>query len=236
MYYIIKYHLQKGEGQFPAPRDIEKFNSNKPFEEIIRENLKFSFNNDNGLLPISDWKLVEDGLSFLALNSDGFDQGPRPVVWIHLEEEIDVEDEDAWADALSSDYSLAIAGINEEAPFYFQDHNGYSKVESAEWLADEIWAHLEVMLPNLKDNETIEIQHSLILSYSKRVTEDGIVAAIEMKLGEQSFVYAWHFDDEDALSDVSFSNSEYSDSIGTTNAEENPAIYTVHRYLIGSNS
>ncbi len=67
MYYILRFNLRKGEGQFPSKQDVLSAFPDADYEQLIRSSLQFSFNNDNSLINIVDWKLVDDGLHSFEL-------------------------------------------------------------------------------------------------------------------------------------------------------------------------
>jgi hypothetical protein len=235
MYYILKYNLQKSEGGFPNAADVSAKFPNKDCEQVLKESMKFSFNNDNGLLPVVDWKMVDEGLASFQISNGDIEGYPQPVIWLHLEDEVDMDDNDAWADALSSDYVLSIEGINEDSPFYFQDHNGYSKVESAEWLADEIWESLQETIANMEDDQSDDLSEDVEITRRKSHDDEGIALSAIIKNDDKEFVFSWFFESEDAISDFEYYNNEYSDSDGCAYAEGNAMIYRIHRLICQGN-
>ncbi len=63
--YFIRFVMQKGDGKFPkVPAILNLFPDNDPLQ-VIKDNLKFLLNNDNEMLPIDDYKLIDNGLSHL---------------------------------------------------------------------------------------------------------------------------------------------------------------------------
>jgi hypothetical protein len=231
MYYILKFNLQKTEGILPNEKEVLSVHPSKTYERVIKDAMKFSFNNDNDKLPIVDWKLVDDGKRFLHIKDGKFEGFPKPVVWLQLEDEIDIEDSDNWVDALNSDYNLKIDGINMDEPFYFQDHNGYSKVESAEWLADEIWDTLQETIADMEDNQSDKLSDDAEITRQRSNDNERIVLTVIIKSSDRNFVFTWFFESEDDLANFEFYNNEYSDSDGCTCTEENPMIYTIHSLI-----
>jgi hypothetical protein len=232
MYYIIKFKLKKGEGHFPLSSECDLAQANLTYEQLIKSSMRFSFNNDNGLLPVVEWKLVDDGLSSLILTEDGYSSGPEPVVWLQLEEEVDTEDSNLWSDALISDYILKVPGSNDDDPFYFQDHNGNSQVESAEWLADEIFDHLSELVMNMSDDESIAYSNDLQIIRNTSTSDDGINLRLKLKKNDAEYYFTWCFENEDALNGFDFNNNEYADSKGCEAIEENSDIYAIHSIIM----
>jgi len=213
----------------PTMTDVMAAHPNKSYEEVVKDAMRFSFNNDNDLLPIVNWKLIDDGKESLQFKSDEMMGYPKPVIWLHLEDEVDIEDPDNWVDALSSDYVIEIEGVNMDEPFYFQDHNGYSKVESAEWLADELWESLQSSIANMEDNQVNNLSDKFLITRQRSDEDEGIALSSVIKSDEKEFVFTWFFEGEEALADFEFYNNEYSDSDGCSCAEENAMLYMIHQ-------
>jgi len=236
MYYILRFNLRKGEGQFPSKQDVLSAFPDADYEQLIRSSLQFSFNNDNSLINIVDWKLVDDGLHSFELSDEGVVTGyPQPVVWLELEEEVDVDDEDAWTDALSSDYILTVQGVNDDEPFYFQDHNGYSKVESAEWLADDLWDALKDYIQVMEDGDSKDIAPNMRITRIKETNDEGLVLSLEIQSFDKSCKYSWLFETEQSIDDFDFYDSKYTDSEDQPCAENNPMIYKLHTVFCQKN-
>ena len=227
MFYIIKYNLEKGEGKFPTKEDVLAVFPESNYRDVLKSHLRFSFNNDNNLLPVTDWKLVDDGLKSLPRILAGIEKGPKPTIWLKLEEEVDIEDKDAWVDALSSDYVLSIPGINDDEPFYFQDHNGYSKIESAEWLADDLWETMQEIVSGIDNGQTFE--HNSGISFKRElVKEEDYIVSLTFNFDGIDFTYKWMFETESAIDDFDYCNNEYVDSEKCNFPEENPKVLKIH--------
>ena len=57
--YFIRFVMQKGDGIFPKiPSILNLFPDNDPLL-IIKDNMKFLLNNDNDMLPINEYKVIE---------------------------------------------------------------------------------------------------------------------------------------------------------------------------------
>jgi hypothetical protein len=152
--------MQKGDGIFPKiPSILNLFPDNDPLQ-VIRDNMKFLLNNDNEMLPINEYKVLDDGLSHIEINEDEYTLGPKPVIWLLLNEEL-LEDDSKWKDVLQSDYELLINSINNEEPFYFQDHNGYTRVYSLGSVAETLDDQLDQLGSHLKVSEAIQINEDL---------------------------------------------------------------------------
>jgi hypothetical protein len=231
MYYIIKFNLQGGEGHLPEQDVILNAFPEMSYEEVLKSHLRFSFNNDNEVLPVKDWKLVDDGLSYLSFTDDGLENGPQPVIWVNLEHEVNLEDSSAWIDVLSSDYVLQVPGINEDEPFYFQDHNGYNVVESAEWLADDLWQIFQKIALKIMAGQIESTTSDLNLKLQKSQNEDYIKLSITFSFQQVQFNYIWFFEDEASITNFKFSDNEYSDSANCEWPEENPLIFKLHELL-----
>ena len=230
MYYILKFNLQKGEGSFPISSDVLAAIPDADYKDIIKTSMTFSFNNDNELLPLVEWKLVDDGISAMSFDDNSFTSGPKPIVWLKLEDEVDIEDKDTWVDALSSGYKLAINGVNDDEPFYFQDHNGYSAIESAEWLADDLWETMQEIVSEMDNGQTFE--HDLGLVFKREQTqEEDYSISLTFNYNGVDMTYKWLFETESAIEDFYYYNNEYLDTNNCSCAEENPLVLSVHSLL-----
>lgn len=231
MFYILKFILNKGEGNFPSKEDVSAAFPDANYREIIKSHLKFSFNNDNKMLPVVEWKLVDDGLKSMHRVLAGLENGPKPIIWLKLEDEVDTEDKDAWGDALNSDYVLSIPGINEDQPFYYQDHNGYSKIENAEWLADDLWEAMQEIVIGMKNGQSLEHSSGLFFKRDQKVIDGEFSISLSFNFNEVDIVYSWLFEKESAIVDFDYFNNEYSDTTNCNSAEENPMVYKLHLLL-----
>ena len=229
MYYIIKFQLSKSEGTMPSASDVTVAHPGKSYDEVVKDAMRFSFNNDNDLLPVVDWKLIDDGKESLLFSGSEMTGYPKPVIWLQLEDEVDIEEPDQWFDALSSDYVIEIEGVNMAEPFYLQDHNGYSIVESAEWLADEIWGSLQSSIVNMEDNQVSKLSDKFLITRQRSEEDEAIALSALIKNDNKEFVFTWFFEGEEALADFDFYNKEYSDSNGCSCAEENAMVYMIHQ-------
>ena len=229
MNYILKFYLSKGDGEFPTRKDVIEKYPNANYEELIKSSMHFDFNNSNGSLNVIDWKLLDDGLSSLALNDDGPDSVPQPIVWLKLANEVDHKNKGLWVEALTSDYILQIEGINE--PYYFQDHNGYSKVEPAKLYADEVWDYLEEILKEIQTDECKQYTPELLLTRKKSIIDNRILLSLEVNLSGYIFNYSYIFSNQEAIEVFNFSDTEYSDLDGNICSEENPLTYKLHDLL-----
>lgn len=169
--YFIRFVMQKGDGIFPKiPYILNLFPDNDPLL-VIKDNMKFLLNNDNDMLPINEYKIIDDGLSYLEIDEDEYTWGPKPVMWLLLNEDLDEKDS-RWNDALQSDYELLINNINNEEPFYFQDHNGYSRVYSLEWVAETLDDNLDELGSHLMVSEAIQINEDLTILKIADISEN----------------------------------------------------------------
>lgn len=218
MYYIIKFNLNKGEGKFPSKEDILADFPDSNYSDVIKSNLRFSFNNDNALLPVVKWELVDDGLESMPEVLEGRENGLKPTIWLKLEEEVDTEDRNAWVDALSSDYVLSIPGLNEDEPFYYQDHNGYSKIESAEWLADDLSETMEEIVNSMKNGQTFEHSSGIVFKREQKEKEGEYAICLSYNFNEIDVEYTWLFDSESAIKDFDYGDNVYSDATGCSYA------------------
>jgi hypothetical protein len=209
MNYILKFNLSKGDGEFPEKKEVLEKYPDQNYEELVKSSMHFDFNNSNGSLPVIDWKLLDDGLSSLVLNDNGHVSGPQPIVWLKLANEVDYKNKGLWAEALTSDYILQIEGINES--YYFQDHNGYSKVEPAKLYADEVWGYLEEILKEIQTDECKQYTPELLLTRKKSIIDNRILLSLEVNLSGYIFNYSYIFSNQEAIEVFNFSDTEYSD-------------------------
>jgi hypothetical protein len=231
MFYILKFNLQKCEGNFPTKEDLSTIFPESNYKEIIKSHLRFSFNNDNNLLPVIEWKLVDDGLKNLPRVLAGLDKGLKPIIWLKLDEEVDIEDNDVWVDALSSEYVLSIPGINNDESFYFQDHNGYSKIESAEWLADDLWEELEEIVRQLKNKQVLETDFGLVFKHELKKNGEEYVISLSFDFNSVHMTFEWLFESELFLDGFDYYDKIYSDSDNCNCIEENSKILEVHSII-----
>jgi hypothetical protein len=160
--YFIRFVMQKGEGIFPKiPAILSLFPNNDPLQ-VIKDNMNFLLNNDNELLPINEYKLIDNGLSYLEIDNDEYIWGPKPTLWLLLNEDL-LDNDIRWNDIFQSDYELLINNINNEEPFYFQDHNGYSRVYYLESVAEDLDDNLDTLGSHLMVGESIQINNDLII-------------------------------------------------------------------------
>lgn len=169
--YFIRFVMQKGDGLFPKiPAILNLFPDNDPLL-VIKDNMKFLLNNDNDMLPINEYKVIDDGLSCLEIDDDEYTLGPKPIVWLLLNDELP-EDDSNWNDALQSDYELLINNINNEEPFYFQDHNGYSRVYNLVSVAETLDDNLDELGSHLMVSEAIQINEDLTILKIADISEN----------------------------------------------------------------
>ena len=169
--YFIRFVMQKGDGKFPkVPAILNLFPDNNPLQ-VIKDNMKFLLNNDNEMLPINEYKVIDDGLSHIEINEDEYTWGPKPAIWLLLNEEL-LEDDSKWNDALQSDYELLINNINNEEPFYFQDHNGYSRVYNLVSVAETLDDNLDELGSHLMVSEAIQINEDLTILKIADISEN----------------------------------------------------------------
>ena len=227
--YFIRFVLQKGSGIFPKISDIRKtFPKLEPLS-LIKDNLKFCLNNDNELLPIIDFKIIDDGFDSLQIGEEEYEVGPKPVIWLQLQQNINPKDLHNWYDLLNSSYELSIEGLNDEDPFHFEDHNGYSSINYSEWVSDELWDKLyelakhDFMPVDLKISENISI--SKFQNFKNKIiqTENDNVA-IEIKINEEKYI--WGFEFEKDSKDIVCDNF-YIDYHGKEYPEFNHHIWTI---------
>ena len=231
MYYYICFYLQKGEGVFPNLDKIKSIFSSKDPLEVIKENMKFSLNNDNFLLPLDKYIIIDNGLDSLGIDEDGVVKGPMPVTWLMLDEEIDPEDINYWQDALMSDYKLSILGINDDDPFFFQDHNGYSKVIFSEHLADDLWERLEYWGQKLYIGQKVDIDKNCSIGRKENLEAEPFNITLEILCNGEISTWGWTFESKKDLTQFEQSDNFYSDSSNCEYPEENPNLYFLHKIV-----
>jgi hypothetical protein len=189
--YFIRFVMQKGVGTFPkVPAILNLFPENDPLL-IIKDNMKFLLNNDNDMLPINEYKVIDDGLSYLEIDDDEYTWGPKPVIWLLLNESL-MENDSKWNDALQSDYELLINNINNDEPFYFQDHNGYSRVCCLEEVAYAIDDRLYELGSHLKTGEAVQIYEDLtILKIAGVAVTDNKLNYCQLEITFKNQKYFW---------------------------------------------
>lgn len=231
MYYYICFYLQKGEGVFPKLDKIKSIFSSKDPLEVIKENMEFSLNNDNFLLPLDKYLIIDNGLDSLGIDEDGVVKGPIPVIWLMLEEEIDPEDINYWQDALMSDYKLSILGINDDNPFFFQDHNGYSKVIFSEHLADDLWERLEYWGQKLYIGQKVDIDKNCSIVRKENLEAESFNITLEIIFNGEISTWGWTFESKKDLTQFEQSDNFYSDSSNCEYPEENINLYFLHKIV-----
>lgn len=189
--YFIRFVMQKGVGTFPkVPAILNLFPDNDPLQ-VIKDNMKFLLNNDNEMLPINEYKIIDDGLSHLEIDDDEYSWGPKPVIWLLLNEFL-MENDSKWNDALQSDYELLINNINNDEPFYFQDHNGYSRVCCLEEVAYAIDDRLSELGSHLKTGESVQINEDLtILKIADVAVTDNKLDYCQLEITFKNQKYFW---------------------------------------------
>ncbi len=229
MYYYISFYLQKGEGFFPNLDKIKSIFSSKDPLDVIKENMKFSFNNDNHLLPVDKYIIIDNGFDHLRIDEDGVVKGPMPVIWLMLKEEIDPEDINYWQDAMMSDYKLSILGINNDDPFFFQDHNGYSKVIYSEHMADDLWERLEYWAQKLDIGQKVDIDKNCSIVRKENLEAEPFNITLEISCKGEVSTWGWTFESEKDLTHFEPSDKFYSDRSNCEYPEENPSLYFLHK-------
>jgi hypothetical protein len=124
----IKFKMTKAEGDFP---DISSVSEDKRNSEYIRSCMKFCEDFWEVEDYIESWKIVDDGLKEIIVKEDYTLSGyPSPIIEFILKDKIDSEEfkRGVWM----SSYSLEIPECNQDEPFYFEDHNGYTSVIGVE--------------------------------------------------------------------------------------------------------
>lgn len=231
MYYYLIFDLRKGEGGFP---DLEKikllFLSEDPLE-VIKKYVVFSFHNDNQLLPVDKYKIIDIGLDKLEIGNDGMIKGPMPVIWLKLKEEIDSEDINYWQDALMSDYKLSIKDINDHNPFFFQDHNGYSKVISSEHLADDLWEKFKYWGKKLHQGQKVEIDKNLLIKRKENLEATSFDITLEVSCKGKISNWGWTFGSKKDMTFFRPDDNFYSDTDNCEYPEENPNLYFLHEII-----
>ena len=231
MYYYISFYLQKGEGFFPNLEKIKSIFSSKDPLEVIKENMEFSFNNDNHLLPVDKYTIIDNGLENLGIDEDGAVTGPMPVMWLMLKEEIDPVDINYWQDAMMSDYKLSILGINDDDPFFFQDHNGYSKVIYSEHLADDLWAKLEHWAQKIDIGQKVDFDKNCSIVRKENLATESFNITLEISCKGEISNWGWIFESKKDLAHFEPSDNFYSDKSNCEYPEENPNLYFLHKIV-----
>jgi hypothetical protein len=214
MFYFIHFKLTKGEGAWPSLLSSESM-------DAVQKALHFELNNDNELLPISGYQLVADGTDAMTVESGVLTGHPEPVLWLRLEEEVDVEDEEAWMDILGSEQRLDLPG---REPFSFQDHNGYSRVYNAEWLADAMWSELlPTLAASMQSGETRPIDPDRAVQ--KIVDRESLQVTMRFTDGDSHFRWTFGFNTTDALNAFQPMDQTYTNDAGTEFPEEDPHLW-----------
>jgi hypothetical protein len=193
--------------------------------------MEFSFHNDNHLLPIDRYEIIDKGLNNLEIGNEGMVKGPMPVVWLKLDEEIDPDDINYWQDALMSDYKLSVKDVNDANPFFFQDHNGYSMVIYSEHLADELWEKLEYWGKNLKKGQKVEIDKNCSIEKKENLEAEPLNITLEISCNGEISKWDWTFENKKDLTQFDPSDNFYSDTKNCEYPEENPNLYFLHKMI-----
>lgn len=231
MFYYITFDLQKGEGCFPDLEHIKSLFASKDPLGVIKKHMAFSFNNDNALLPVDEYFIIDHGLNNLEFVNGGLVNSPKPIVWLKLHEEVDPEDMDFWHDALMSDYKLSIPKINDTQPFFFQDHNGYSKVIYSEHLADDLWEKLEYWAQKLDLGQKVEINQTCTMKKRENHEGEPYNITLEISCNGNTSTWGWTFESREDLNQFEPSDNFYSDTENCEYPEENPNLFLVHHLI-----
>ena len=231
-YYFIAYNLQKCDGTFPSSKAIAHAYPEKTRDEVIAGNMRFALQNSDSSLPLVAHVLVDDGLGALSLTAESYNTGPKPVIWLKLAQEVDVEDDEVWSDALSSDYELSIAGVNNEAPFYFQDQNSYSKVMSAEWVSDEVGDSLAEMVQEMEDGETTELTDGTTITREFHESNGKLQVKLVLRMATSSHSWTWLFKNRADVADFAFLDNTYTDTAGKERPEWNPELWRIYKTIV----
>ena len=231
MYYYVSFDLRKGEGGFPDLEKIKLLFSPKDPLEVIKKYVVFSFHNDNQLLPVDKYKIIDNGLDKLEIENDRIIKGPMPVIWLMLKDDIDPEDINYWQDALMSDCKLSIKAINDHNPFFFQDHNGYSKVIYSEHLADDLWERLEYWGQKLDLCQKVDIDKICSIERKQNLEAEPYNITLEISYQAEISTWGWTFESQKDLTHFKPTDNFYSDIANCKYPEENPNLYFLHKAI-----
>jgi hypothetical protein len=112
-----------GDGLWP---DFSKLPKSKQNIKYIKSCFEFSPNFDEMNKFIEKWEIIDDGLDDLEFVDGDLKGRPRPLVSFILNTRIGKEKflHGVW----TSSYKLQVPSLNDDEPFFFEDHNGYSSV------------------------------------------------------------------------------------------------------------
>ena len=112
-----------GDGLWP---DFNKLPKSKQNIKYIKSCFKFSPNFDEMNKFIEKWEIINDGLDDLEFVDGDIKGYPHPLVKFFLNKKVSKKKflHGVW----TSSCKLQIPSLNDDEPFFFEDHNGYSNV------------------------------------------------------------------------------------------------------------
>lgn len=125
----IQFILSKSSGSLP---DISLISNELRSLDYLKSCMRFMPAFEDVEDVIVDWKLLDCGLANISFNNNKLVGFPTPIIEFTLDEDSFLKDSEEIENFLhgvwESAYALIIPGVNDNDPFYFEDHNGGSKI------------------------------------------------------------------------------------------------------------
>jgi hypothetical protein len=125
----IQFVLSKSSGVLP---NISLIHKELQSFDYIKSCMQFMPAFEDVQDMILDWKLLDNGLGDMSFDDDKLVGYPIPVIEFTLDDDSFVksieEEKNILHGVWQSAYAFILPGVNENDPFYFEDHNGYSKI------------------------------------------------------------------------------------------------------------
>ena len=119
----IAFAMTKGEGTFP---DLSLLTKNQQNSKYIKSCMTLipAFEDVND--AIETWDVIDDGLDNIKYSRGEIHGYPTPTIQFILNQKMDKKEflRGVWM----TSYKLEIPNINDGDPYFFEDHNGYSKI------------------------------------------------------------------------------------------------------------
>jgi hypothetical protein len=121
---VVRFALTKSGGGNPP--DLNGVSLDKRTAEYVRSCMSFSPDFEDVGEIIKDYVFQDDGLSEIEVRGTSILGYPTPILRFELTEPMDGTTflQGVWL----SSYKLEIPNVNEDDPYYFEDHNGYSNI------------------------------------------------------------------------------------------------------------
>jgi len=125
----IQFVLSKSSGCLPnislISKDLRSIDYIKSFMRFVP-----AFEDVEDM--ILDWILIDHGLGNMSFDGDKLVGYPMPIIEFTLDEASFLENTEAETHFLhgvwESAYAFVLPGVNDNDPYYFEDHNGYTKI------------------------------------------------------------------------------------------------------------